>query len=159
MRQERQPLSCGGGSRPPFTALDAPYLRGVALATLAALGLVSLNVAGYGNRAWAGRYLFSGLWALVFFAFTPLILKAMLFDGRTGRGLLLILAKLVWLGVMVAACWYWARPGSPPVAFATSLLLGVGTPLIVVTLRALGSLLRTAPAGRAVPADKPEDSA
>lgn len=131
---------------PMFKGLDAPFLRRTAVAALVALALVALNAAVYFDRAWAGRYLFAGVWTLLFLGLTPLILKELLFaPQRLLRAFGLVGVKLALIAVMIAACLYWTRPGAAtPAGFGSSLAAGVSTPLVVLVLRAIGSQMKSA---------------
>jgi hypothetical protein len=102
--------------------------------------LVALTVAVYWSPLWAGRYLFSGIWALVFFSLTPLIIKAFLFDGRSLRGLALLGLKLLWVGLMFVVCFNWPLAEGREILDGSALVAGVTTPLLVVTLRAIGAM-------------------
>lgn len=124
---------------PAFKGLDAPFLRRTVLASLIALVLVALNAWIYFDRGWALRYLFTGVWALLFLGLTPLILKTMMFDRRLPRALGLIAAKMALIGLMIAACIWWSGGKASPVGFGSSLAAGVSTPLVVVVLRAIGA--------------------
>ena len=129
----------GKTARPPFTAWGSRFLRRTALATLATLILVTMTVTVYGIPAWAGYYLATGLWSLVFLALTPLIVKAIMFDRRPLAGLGLAAVKVVWLGLMLAFCLHWSAKAASPMVFKTALIAGVTTPLAVIVLRAVGA--------------------
>ena len=141
-----------GAPRPPFKVLGSSFLRRTALSSLVATLLVALTVAVYWSPLWAGRYLFSGIWALIFYSLkakrddksiislTPLILKAYLFDGRRWRGLILMGLKLLWMALLFAVCSYWPLAEGQQALDGSALVAGVTTPLIVVVLRVLGTM-------------------
>ena len=139
---DRQPTppTRTGRLRFSFTAHKSSFIKRSILSTGITLGLVALTVAVYWSRAWAGWYLVSGVWAVVFFALTPLIIKALVFDRRLLAGLSLTALKLIWLGLMLGLCLYATRAGQDSTRLGSALLAGVSTPLVVVVLRALGSL-------------------
>jgi hypothetical protein len=133
---------------PPFLALQSPFLRRSVRSTLVTLALVGMTVAVYWSRGWAIQYVASGLWTLGFLILTPLVMKALMFDGRPLTGLGLLMLKIGWLGLAVALAvagreqWVW-RP--------LALVAGVTTPLAVLTLRALGRAIPDAAAPFAPP--------
>lgn len=110
--------------------------------TLVTLALVAGFAIAYGYPRWAGYYLAAGVWALVFLGLTPLVIKAMMFDRRPLLGLGLLAGKFVWLGAMFALFLHWSRGGASAKTLGSALIAGVTTPLLVVVLRALGSLNR-----------------
>ena len=119
-------------------ALGSRFFKRTALATLLTLALVGMMVAVYKSPIWAVYYVFAGIWSLVFLGLTPLIMKTFMYDRRPLVGLALIAAKLVWLGVGAMVCLYGSsRLGN--VLFGSALIAGISTPLVVLTLRALGS--------------------
>ena len=127
------------GRWPPFTGHKTRFIRRTITATLITLGLVALTAGVYWSLAWAGWYLFAGVWSLVFFALTPLILKAFLSDGRPFLGLGLVGLKLLWLGLMYGAGNLAIGSGLSGVLVAGAFFGGVTTPLVVVVLRVLGA--------------------
>lgn len=110
--------------------------------TLVTLLLVTGFAAAYGYARWAGYYIAAGVWSLVFLGLTPLVIKAMMFDRRPLLGLALLVAKFFWLGAMFALFMHWSRGGASARVLGSALIAGVTTPLLVVVLRALGSLNR-----------------
>jgi hypothetical protein len=137
--EQIQPSLAASARSLPFVGHRSPFIRRTVGATLLTLALVALNVAVYKSPMWAGWYLGAGLWALGFFALTPLIVKTLVFEGRAGAGLGLIALKLAWMGLLLGVC---VAGGSADAARLqySALIAGVTTPLAVVTLRALGSL-------------------
>ncbi len=133
---------------PAFKGLEAPFLRRTAIATLLTLALVFLNAWVYFDRGWAYRYLFTGIWTLLFLGLTPLILKEMLFTRRVLHAFALIGAKLLLLALMVAAFVVWSKAKPGAASLGSSLTAGVSTPLVVIVLRAIGSQMKSTPAGR-----------
>ncbi len=127
------------GRWPPFTGHKTRFIRRTITVTLITLGLVALTAGVYWSLAWAGWYLFAGAWSLVFFALTPLILKAFLSDGRPYLGLGLVGLKLLWLGLMYGAGTLAIGSGLSGVLVAGAFFGGVTTPLVVVVLRVLGA--------------------
>lgn len=125
---------------PPFTALGSRFIRRTALGSLVTTALVALTAAVYWSPIWAARYLFTGFWALGFFALTPWILKAFMFDGRTLRGLALLGLKFIWMGLLLAVCFAWPLAEGREVIDGTAIVAGITTPLFVVTLRAIGAM-------------------
>lgn len=123
----------------PFRVLSSPYLRRTALWAGLTLGLVALNVAVYWSPRWAGAYLLSGIWALVFFALTPLIIKSMMFERRPLRGLALIGLKVFWLLLLLIVLSMGVGEAAVGRLTITAVIAGLTTPLAVVFLRALGA--------------------
>jgi hypothetical protein len=142
-----------------FVGLRATYLRRTAIATVITLLLVAMTVAAYapGGWAWAGRYLTVGFWSMAFFGLIAPIFKALLFDRRVGRGLMLIGAKIVLLGALFVLCLHWSRSGINSLALATSVIGGILTLQAVIVLRAVGAMMqaraRQAPNAPRRPAD------
>jgi hypothetical protein len=122
----------------PFIGHKSPFLRRTLWATFATLGLVALNAAVYVGPAWSGWYLLTGLWGVVFFCLTPLILKQ-LFEGRHLQALLSGAAKFLWIGLLLAVCALRGDSLSRD-AFAWALVAGISTPLAVAVLRGLGAM-------------------
>ena len=114
------------------------FLKRTAVATVVTVLLVALFASVYVGGSWAARYLFAGLWALVFFALTPLIFKAMLFERKTVVGLAWIALKFLWLGVLFAVCYWWALGEQSTPGEAMALVAGLTTPLAVAALRGIG---------------------
>ena len=123
----------------PFVGHRSGFLRRTAVATLVTIVLVALCAGVYRSLPWAGVYLAAALWSLGFFAITPFIFKAMLFDRRTGRGRLLIALKLFWMSLMLLFGWWIGTLGLDRTLTGSALVAGVVTPLVVVTLRVLGA--------------------
>lgn len=133
------PAARAAGALPPFLVLRSRFMRRTALSILVTLVLVALVAATYFHAAlWAGQYLASGAWMLGFLGLTPLIIKALLFDGDVLRGIALVMVKMVLLGLMFAALWYWTRGTYDKLAFGSAIVSGGVTPFVVVLLRALG---------------------
>lgn len=109
------------------------------IATLITLGLVASVAAVYWSPAWAGYYLFAGVWALLFLGLSPLVLKAFMFDRRPLWGVLLLGAKLVLMGLMFVVCLHWSRTESNKVLLGSALVAGLSTLFVVLVLRAIGS--------------------
>ncbi len=129
----------GNGPGPIRWQPDRRWIRRTIIATLLALGLVGLNLAVYAGPATGAIYVGMGLWALVFFALSPLIFKVWLFDGRHWAGIGLLALKLGWMGLLALALAQidWERLG---LGASLAMAGGIITPLAVVVLRALGSL-------------------
>ncbi|HOR29208.1 MAG TPA: hypothetical protein PLS90_17095 [Candidatus Sumerlaeota bacterium] len=125
---------------PPFTALRSAFLRRTAVAIGATACVVAaLGAAGLGPR-WGGQYFLAALWSTLFLALTPLIIKTMLFDRRMGLGVLLMGAKLGLMVVLYLTCRAWVGGEAHRLQVMTAVLSGLVTPLLVVTLRAIGAI-------------------
>jgi hypothetical protein len=125
-------------ARPPFVALEGGFLRRSALASIVAALVVASMAALYFDPLWGWQYLLTALWALVFYTLTPLILKALMFDGRTLLGLGLMVGKLIWMGLIFWVISGWATAGDSRGVVVTGVLAGILTPLAVVSLRLIG---------------------
>lgn len=126
--------------RPPFQALSSRFLKRTVAATFVTLALVAMTAAVYWSPAWAGYYLVTGFWTVVFLGLTSLIIKAFLFDRRTLRGLAYVAGKIALLALALAVLIYWSPNQSNQILFGTALVAGVTTPLLVILLRALGAM-------------------
>jgi hypothetical protein len=144
---DHRPPLAGSTAGTPFVGHKSRFIRRTLWATLITLGLVALYAAVYGSLGWGMWYLLAGLWAVVLFALTPLILKAALFDHRPGRALGLVAAKLGWMTLILAGLWI-DHPGLTQGSFAGALIAGVSTPLAVVLLRAIGAAMAGRQEGR-----------
>lgn len=130
-----------GVSRPPFTGLKSRDLKRALAATAVVLVLVAAWALKLGYHAWAAAYLFAGVWVTAFLTLTPLIIKAFMFDRRPLAGLVYGAGKLVLLAILVIVL---SRiTGSPrgQLVSGTAVIAGLTTPLLVVTLMAVGRLL------------------
>ena len=127
----------------PTSGGAARFLKRTAVATLITVLLVALFTSVYVGGAWAARYLFAGLWALVFFALTPMIFRAMITERKTVEGLVWIAIKFLWLGVLFAVCYRWALGAQTSMAEAMGLVAGLTTPLAVAALRGIGMSMQT----------------
>lgn len=108
--------------------------------------LIAMFSAVYYSPVWSVRYLLVALWSLGFFALTPLILKAFIFDRNLAAGGLLCLAKLAWIAAMVWIVGSWgAVPQGPGLGIA--MIAGVTTPLLVAGLRLAGAASHNTSAG------------
>lgn len=123
----------------PFVILTRRFVIRTTVSVLITLALVSAMVWGYGHGAWALCYLIIGTWSLIFFGLTALVFKIFLFEQRRGLGSLLLLAKLLMLGILLVLCHYLSNYNPKGLSFASSTILGIITPIIVLSLRSLGS--------------------
>jgi hypothetical protein len=127
--------------RRPFEIISSRFLSRTLLMIVVSLVLVATMLVRV-NPAWPGYYLFGGVWALVFFILTPLILRALIGHQRIFRGLGLIVLKIGWLGLMMVMMSYWMDITTLEMKTVGLLLVaGIGTPLLVASLRLAGLAL------------------
>lgn len=125
----------------PLPALGGAFLRKTGIAILITTCLAALFSAVYYDPAWAGRYLFFGVWALAFHALFPLIFKAMMNRNRA-LGFALIMLKVMMLASVLVVVQLWPFPeGEARRPQVLAMLFGVSTPLVVLVLRALGFMM------------------
>ena len=124
----------------PWAVGARRFLLRTGMAALITSLLVAAFAAVYFSRAWAGRYLASGAWALGFFTLTPLMLKAFLFDHNPFAGMAWLGAKLAAMALALYGITPWAGEVRGP-ALGSALPAGVSTPLLVAGLRVAGRAL------------------
>ena len=122
----------------PAAALDWAFLRRTALATLITSGIVALFASVYFSMAWGARYLVFALWSMAFFSFTALIIKYFVVRANRVMGLLFMAGKLACLGLMVGLLMAWPINESEVRSQGVAMVLGIGTPFMVLVLRVLG---------------------
>lgn len=119
-------------------ALDWAFLRRTALATVITSVTVALFTAVYYSMTWGARYLIFALWSMTFFSFTALIIKYFVVRASRIMGLLFMVGKLACLGLMVGLLMVWPPNESELRSQGLAMILGIGTPFIVLILRVLG---------------------
>ena len=137
--QTQHPSTTVQPVRPPFVALQSAFLRRTVASTLITTLLVATVAALKFDAGWGWRYMQASLWVLIFFGLTALILKALLFERRMVLGFALMAVKFAWLFVLIALFGHWTAQPLSMVALGSSVVAGIATPLVVVTLRVLGS--------------------
>ena len=132
-------LQAASKARPPFVALQSGFLRRTVAATLITTLLVATVAALKFDAGWGWRYLLTSVWVLVFFGLTAFILKALLFERKIVLGFVLLFVKFAWLLALMVLLGSWSKLPVSTMGLATAVVAGVSTPLVVVTLRVLGS--------------------
>ena len=134
-------VGSGEPVRRPFEIISSPFMKRTLLMVVISLVLVAAMLVR-SIPAWPGYYLFGGVWALVFFIMTPLILRDLIGHRRIFRGLGLIILKIGWLGLMAVMMSYWVDIATLEMSTVGLLLIaGIGTPLVVASLRLAGFAL------------------
>ena len=138
----KQPAAGSGEPvRRPFEIISSHFMKRTLLMVVVSLVLVAAMLVRI-NLAWPGYYLFGGVWALVFFILTPLILRDLIGHQRIFRGLGLIILKIGWLVLVAVMMFYWMDITTLEMRPVGLLLVaGIGTPLVVASLRLAGLAL------------------
>lgn len=122
-------------------SLRSPFV----VRTLAGIVATLVVIWGIGSMAvgsvWGTCYLATGIWSTCFLGMTPAIIKVLVLDRRIGLGMGLVVAKLALILLAVLVALNWPKDLGEPMQVATAIVAGVGTPLLVLVLRALGAAM------------------
>lgn len=121
--------------------IEWAFLRRTGIATVVTVLLIALFSALYYDLAWAGRYLFFGLWSITFFASSAMIFKTMLFERRRALGFVFIALKIATLVAAALVLMFWRVPEQLVRAHSLAMLFGILTPFTVLILRTLGLMM------------------
>lgn len=141
-------------SAPALPPLDWGFLRRTVVATVVTTLLVGLFSTVYVSPGWGGRYLFFSLWATVFFSLSGLIFRYLLFETRRSLGFMLLGLKLVCLVLLFVIPPIWPTSGPMFGAQVAAIFMGISTPLFVLVLRVLGSIMEHSRRGGRNPAPR-----